>query len=72
MFVKLKGQPLDMAVVVVLVSVEQSKEEVFDMFYEQVEVLQQCKSAEVVVLLGDMNANVLERVNQEMLLGHLD
>ena len=57
LLVKLQGKPLNMAMIVVYAPTAESTDEDIDIFYEQLEAAKsQCKSNEIVIAMGDMNA----------------
>ena len=59
LLVKLQGKPFNMAIIVVYAPTAESTEEDIDIFYEQLETAKsQCKSNEIVIAMGDMNAKV--------------
>ncbi|XP_072041151.1 craniofacial development protein 2-like [Amphiura filiformis] len=59
LLVKLQGQPFNISVIVVYAPTAESTEEEIDVFYDKLEeVKSQCKSDEIQLIMGDLNAKV--------------
>ena len=59
MLVKIKGKPFNLSIIVVYAPTSDSDEADIDRFYDQLEKAKsQCKSQEVVLVIGDLNAKV--------------
>ena len=57
--IKLKGQPFSLSVILVYAPLEDSSDEAIDEFYEQlVQAIDQFKSQEIIIVMGDLNAKV--------------
>ena len=56
---ELQGQPFNIAIIMVHAPTAQSTEEKIDNFYETLETAKyQCKSQEMIIIMGDLNAKV--------------
>ena len=61
LLVKLKGQPMNFAIIQVYAPTAESTDEESDKFYEDLDkAKEQCKSGEVIMVIGDLNAKVGE------------
>ena len=59
LLVKLQGQPFNISIIVVYAPTSESTDEDIDTFYENLgEVKSQCKSNEITIVMGDLNAKV--------------
>ena len=59
LLIKLQGKPVNMAIIVVYSPTSESTDEEIDIFYDQLEAAKsQCKSSEIVIAMGNMNAKV--------------
>ena len=59
MLVKIKGRPFDMAIVQVYAPRSESEQEDIDHFYEDLDkAVKQCRSNELLFVMGDLNAKV--------------
>ncbi|XP_072043124.1 craniofacial development protein 2-like [Amphiura filiformis] len=59
LLVKLQGQPFNISVIVVYAPTAESTEEEIDAFYDKLgEAKSQCKSDEIQLIIGDLNAKV--------------
>ena len=59
LLIKLRGQPFNLSIIQVYAPTAESSEEDIDDFYEQLEqAMDQCKSQEVIIVMGDLNAKV--------------
>jgi len=59
LLVKLQGRPFNLSIIIVYAPTSESEEEEINKFYETVEKARsQCKSQEVIIIMGDLNAKV--------------
>ncbi|XP_042862524.1 craniofacial development protein 2-like [Penaeus japonicus] len=59
MMVKLKGSPFNISIILVYAPTSDSSEDDIDKFYETLEEAKgQCKSQEIIIVMGDLNAKV--------------
>ena len=77
MLIKLKSKPFNIAIIQVYAPTSNSTDEEIDKFYEDLDkTKKQCKSQEVVILMGDLNAKVgnqmVENVTGKHSLGTLN
>ena len=66
-----QGRPLNMAIIMVYAPTSQSTEEEIDKLYETLESAKpECKSQEIIIIMGDLNAIVGNEQDSEMIDKH--
>ena len=59
LLVKLKGSPFKISIIVAYASTSGNNEESISKFYEELDAARfQCKSQEIIIVMGDLNAKV--------------
>ena len=77
LMMRIKGKPFDISVIQLYAPTADSSEEEIDLFYEQLdEAKRQCKSQDVIIVMGDLNAKVgneeIEQVTGRFGLGEMN
>ena len=59
LLLKIQGRPSNISIIVVYAPTSDCNEEEIDMFYDNLDMAKdQCKSQEIIIVMGDLNARV--------------
>ena len=71
LLVKIQGRPFNISVIVVHAPASDCNEEEIDMFYDNFNTAKaQCKSQEIIIVMGDLNAKVGSEGGSNMVSKH--
>ena len=71
LLMKIQGRPFNISIIVVYAPTSDCNEEEIDMFYDNLDMAKaQCKSQEIIIVMGDLNAKVGSEGGSDMVGKH--